>query len=106
MTAMETGELAGFLFYFDPDYNYSGQTANLAGNAGTYFEGIVYLPDQEVQISGNAEINTDSPLSVIVANTIDIVGNSEITFGVDEDKWGDALPSTMWDEEIQAYLMK
>jgi hypothetical protein len=67
--------MEGVLFYQDrnsPD----NITHNISGGATMSLEGIIYFPNQNLQFSGGTEI--DPVTTVIVADTIDFVGNTNI----------------------------
>jgi hypothetical protein len=105
LTAMTTGELKGFVVFFDPRADLS-QTSQFTGTPGTYFEGILYFAEQDVTVSGDAEVNTASPLSVLIANTITLNGNGSIHFNVDQPNTYIELPDVLYDKTILTYISK
>jgi hypothetical protein len=75
LSAPTDGDMEGVLFYQDrnsPD----NITHNISGGATMSLEGIIYFPNQNLQFSGGTEI--DPVTTVIVADTIDFVGNTNI----------------------------
>src|SRR6476659_2148579 len=58
LIAPTNGPLPGFAIFLDPDgpSGLAGSASSLSGQAELYFEGIVYLPKQEVTVSGSASV--------------------------------------------------
>lgn len=105
LVAMDSGELAGFLFFFDPDADLT-QTSSFSGNSSTYFEGILHFGRRDVSVSGGGVVNTGSPLSVLIANTITLNGNAQINFAVDEDATDLPIPDEIYNKSISPYLVQ
>lgn len=98
-------QLAGFLIYFDPSADHS-LTSTLSGNANVYFEGILYFGDHDLVVSGNGSVNTDSPFSVVVANTIAFNGNAKLHFSADEDNTDLPVPPEIFEKVVIPYLVR
>ena len=67
----------GFVIFLNPS-GPTGLAANastLSGQSELYFEGVVYLPQQQVTITGTAEAFAPSPWTSFIADTIQITGN-------------------------------
>jgi hypothetical protein len=67
----------GFVIFLDPS-GPTGLAANastLSGQSELYFEGVVYLPGQQVTITGTATAFAPSPWTSFIADTIQITGN-------------------------------
>lgn len=105
-TAMSTGELAGFIFYFDPASPISGSTSQFSGNPDTYFEGIMYLGGHEMEINGDGSVNTTSPFSIIVADTVKLNGNATVTFNVERDKTDLEVPDELFYRSVTARIIR
>jgi Flp pilus assembly protein TadG len=80
LVAPTTGPFAGFVIFLDPN-GPSGTPASssqLSGKSELYFEGVVYLPQQSVTITGTAEVFAPSPWTSFVADTLQITGNGSL----------------------------
>jgi Flp pilus assembly protein TadG len=80
LVAPTSGSLAGFVIFLDPNGASGAPAASsqLSGNSELYFEGVVYLPKQQVTITGNAESFAPSPWTSFVADTLVIAGNGKL----------------------------
>jgi len=105
-TAMSTGKLAGFIFYFDPNSPIATVASEFSGNSDTYFEGILYFGNHDVNINGEGAVNTTSPFSIIVANTIKLNGNATITFNVEADRTDLTPPPELYYRHVIARITK
>jgi Flp pilus assembly protein TadG len=67
----------GFVIYLDPSgpTGLAANSSSLSGQSELYFEGIVYLPGQQVNVSGTAEAFAPSPWTSFIADTFKITGN-------------------------------
>ncbi len=75
LTAAGSGELPGILFYHDrnsPD----NVTHTFSGGSTMHLEGILYFPNQGVKFAGGSSLNSST--SLIIADTVDFVGNTDI----------------------------
>ena len=59
-SAMTTGELAGFVIYLDPD-GVPKSKSHISGGGDTTYEGVLYFPNQKLEISGTGSVTTPSP---------------------------------------------
>jgi hypothetical protein len=94
IVATKTGPLAGFVFFLDPS-GPSGSAATesqLAGSAEMYFEGVIYLPQQRVVITGGAETFTPSPYTAYIADRLDFQGNGKLVINNDTTKTSVPIP--------------
>ena len=67
----------GFVIFLNPN-GPTGTPANastLSGQSELYFEGVVYMPGQQVTITGTAQSFAPSPWTSFIADTIQITGN-------------------------------
>jgi len=56
-----------------------GQVSKLSGQASIVFGGLIYLPNQHIELAGKASSNSITPTySGIIARTVDIVGQGEL----------------------------
>ena len=76
LTASETGAFAGVLFYQDRRAPDSG-TNLINGNANSTLQGAIYMPNQEVEFSGNSGMNTNC--LQIASRRITFTGNNNIS---------------------------
>lgn len=106
LIAMSTGKLKGFIFYFDPNSDLSSTTSQFSGDNTTYFEGIMYFGRQRVDMNGNGSVNSTSPFSVIVADTIKMNGNASVTFNVDPANTDLVVPDELYYRDITGYLIE
>lgn len=67
----------GFVIYLDPSgpTGLAANSSTLSGQSELYFEGVVYLPSQQLTISGTAETFAPSPWTSFIADTVQITGN-------------------------------
>ncbi|MEC9343595.1 MAG: hypothetical protein VYD64_07085, partial [Pseudomonadota bacterium] len=103
--AMATGELAGFVFFFDPDADLS-HTSSFSGNSSTYFEGIMYFGKRNVTVDGEGAVNTHSPFSALIANTVTLNGNASIHFAVEDDYKDLPVPEELYNKSITPRLAR
>lgn len=102
----ESGVLAGYAIYFDPSATYKSDTT-LWGNAVKDFEGIMYLGDADLVLGGNASMNSSSSFSVLIANTLQLNGSSDITYKIDDAKTDLKVPDILKGKEnIVAHLSR
>ena len=74
LTAAGSGDLPGILFYHDR--NSPNAFHNFTGGTGMHVEGILYFPNQDIKFAGGSAL--DSSTSLIIADTVDFVGNADI----------------------------
>jgi Flp pilus assembly protein TadG len=79
------GSLPGFAIFLDPTgpTGLAADASSLSGQAELYFEGIVYLPKQQVTVSGNASAFAPSPYTSYIGDTLRFVGNGELVINND-----------------------
>jgi Flp pilus assembly protein TadG len=97
ITATKTGLLAGFVFFLDPSGS-SGIAATgskLAGTAEMYFEGVVYLPQQQLVVTGGSEAFTPSPYTAYIADKLDFQGNGKLVINNDMTKTSVPIPDVL-----------
>jgi len=98
IVAPATGAMPGFAIFLDP----SGPTGNaatsssLSGQSELYWEGIVYLPGQQVTVSGTAEAFAPSPYTSYIADTLSFVGNGELVINNDTTLTKLPIPTALY----------
>jgi Flp pilus assembly protein TadG len=80
--------LAGFVFFLEPSgpSGMAAPSSQLSGSSDLYFEGVIYLPGQLVNITGSAEVDSPSPYTSFIADRIDINGNGTLVINNDPSK--------------------
>jgi len=77
--------LPGFAIFLDPDgpTGLAGSTSSLSGQSELYFEGIVYLPQQLVTVTGSASVVAPSPYTSYIGDTLRFTGNGDLVINND-----------------------
>jgi len=98
LVAAASGPLPGFAIFLDPDgpSGLAGSTSSLSGQSELYFEGIVYLPKQEVTVSGNASAFAPSPYTSYIGDTLRFVGNGDLVINNDTSMTALPLPKALY----------
>jgi Flp pilus assembly protein TadG len=98
LVAAANGPLPGFAIFLDPDgpSGLAGSFSSLSGQAELYFEGIVYLPKQEVTVSGNASAFAPSPYTSYIGDTLRFVGNGDLVINNDTSMTALPLPKSLY----------
>ncbi len=97
LVAPTDGPLPGFAIFLDPDgpSGLAGSASSLSGQSELYFEGIVYLPKQEVTVSGNASAFAPSPYTSYIGDTLRFVGNGDLVINNDTSMTALPLPKSL-----------
>jgi Flp pilus assembly protein TadG len=79
------GYLPGFVIFLDPSgpSGLAADFSSLSGQSELYFEGIIYLPRQQVTVSGGALAFAPSPYTSYIGDTLRFVGNGELVINND-----------------------
>jgi hypothetical protein len=95
LIAPSAGPMAGFAIFLDPNGASGAPAASsqLSGQSELYFEGVVYLPKQQVIITGSAEAFAPSPWTSFVADTFQITGNGSIVIHNDTSLTSVPIPA-------------
>ena len=98
LVAPTGGSLPGFAIFLDPDgpSGLAGSTSSLSGQSELYFEGIVYLPKQEVTVSGNGSVVAPSPYTSYIGDTLRFVGNGDLVINNDTSLTQLPLPTSLY----------
>ena len=98
LVAPTDGPLPGFAIFLDPDgpSGLAGSFSSLSGQSELYFEGIVYLPKQEVTVSGNASAFAPSPYTSYIGDTLRFVGNGDLVINNDTSLTALPLPKSLY----------
>jgi Flp pilus assembly protein TadG len=97
LVAPTSGPLAGFVFFLDPrgPTGFAANSSQLAGTAEMYFEGVVYLPQQHVALSGGSQTVTPSPYTGYIVDTLEINGNGTLVINNDATKTNVPIPTAL-----------
>jgi hypothetical protein len=97
IVAPTSGPLPGFAIFLEPSgpSGLAGTTSSLSGQAELYFEGIVYLPKQEVTVNGNASVVAPSPYTSYIGDTLRFVGNGDLVINNDTSLTALPLPTSL-----------
>lgn len=82
LVAPTSGPMAGFVFFLDPTAA-AGATSSLSGSSETFYEGVIYLPTQKLEISGSSTSFTPSPLTMYVVDTVLFSGSADLIVNAD-----------------------
>jgi Flp pilus assembly protein TadG len=98
LVAASNGPLPGFAIFLDPDgpSGLAGSFSSLSGQSELYFEGIVYLPKQQVTVSGNASAFAPSPYTSYIGDTLRFVGNGDLVINNDTSLTQLPLPTSLY----------
>ena len=85
LVAPTDGSLPGFAIFLDPNgpTGLAADFSSLSGQAELYFEGIIYLPKQQVTVSGTALAFAPAPYTSYIGDTLRFVGNGELVINND-----------------------
>jgi Flp pilus assembly protein TadG len=91
------GPLPSFAIFLDPSgpSGLAARFSTLSGQAELYFEGIIYLPQQEVTVTGNAVAVAPSPYTSYIGDTLRFVGNGELIINNDTSKTALPIPTAL-----------
>lgn len=97
LVAPTDGPLPGFAIFLDPSgpTGLAGTASSLSGQSELYFEGIVYLPKQQVTVSGNASVVAPSPYTSYIGDTLRFVGNGDLVINNDTSLTNLPLPKAV-----------
>jgi len=89
-----TQPFPGFVIFLDPNgpTGPAATSSQLSGQAELYFEGVVYMPGQQVTITGTAEAFAPSPWTSFIADTVQISGNGSFVINNDTTKTAVPIP--------------
>jgi Flp pilus assembly protein TadG len=95
LSAQTTGPLAGFVIYVDPTSTPLSKSV-ISGSGNTSYEGILYFPNQKLEISGTGSVSTPSPFTAFVANNFLFTGGSTLSINVDATKTTVPIPAGLY----------
>ena len=95
LKAMSTGSLAGFVVYLDPA---AGRLAKsvVSGGGDTVYEGVLYFPNQKLELSGTSTASSPSPFTAFVANNFLFSGGSQLSINIDKDNTTVPIPAGLY----------
>jgi len=88
----KSGCLAGFVFYLDPAGKQMDKSA-ISGGSEMYFEGGMYFPQQQLNLSGGSGNYSLSPFTAIAAGTFNLSSSSAINLYSDPSKTSVPVPA-------------
>lgn len=89
--AVDTGPLASFVVYLDPKATPAAKSV-ISGGGGTKFEGIMYLPNQKLEMSGGS---TATGFTVYIAKNFLFSGGSQFNVAVDRTMTSLPIPAAV-----------
>ena len=92
LVASNSGALAGFVFFLDPS-NSPASSSELSGSSELYFEGLIYLPQQQVTLTGGSSTYTPAPFTMYIADTIRISGNGSLVINANPAQTSVPIPA-------------
>jgi Flp pilus assembly protein TadG len=97
IVAPTNGPLPGFAIFLDPSgpSGLAATSSSLSGQSELYFEGVIYLPQQQVTVSGTAGAVAPSPYTSFIADTLHFVGNGELVINNDTTKTSVPIPTAL-----------
>jgi hypothetical protein len=97
LVASSSGPFAGFVFFLDPQgpTGLAATSSQLSGTAEMYFEGVIYLPQQRVALTGGSEGYTPSPYTAFIMDTLDISGSGAMVINNDASKTSVPIPAAL-----------
>jgi hypothetical protein len=60
-----------------------------------YFEGVIYLPQQRVDLNGGSEAYSPSPYTAFVVDTLNITGNGSLVINNDTTRTSVTIPPAL-----------
>jgi len=93
-SAMTSGLLKGFVFFLDPSGGPNSKS-DLSGASQLYFEGVIYLPSQQLNLSGGSTGYTNAPFTGYVVDTINMSSSTTLTINSDPTKTSVPIPSAI-----------
>jgi hypothetical protein len=72
LTAPNSGQYAGILFYQDPN---DTNGPSIGGDASSFFDGVLYFPTAEVTFYGNSSIGD---VAVVIADALALSGHPTV----------------------------
>ena len=95
LTAPSTGTLAGFVFFVDNKTGTPKSQSQLSGGSTIYYNGILYMPGQQVGLSGQTAAGVTSPYTAYVADTFTLSGSSAVNINADTTKAAGPVPTAL-----------
>jgi Flp pilus assembly protein TadG len=97
IVAPTNGPLPGFVIFLDPSgpSGLAASSSSLSGQSELYFEGVIYLPRQQVTVSGTAGAVAPSPYTSFIADTLSFVGNGELVINNNTNMTSVPIPTAL-----------
>ena len=94
LSAPIDGDYAGVLVFADPAPGKSTKH-NMTGKTDLVYEGTIYLPDGDLEVTGQGDLTNVSPYTMLIAREIKIGGNGKVVFNSDYAASDVPLPEGM-----------
>jgi Flp pilus assembly protein TadG len=91
LIATSSGILAGFVFYLDSSGK-PNKSSQLSGGSQLYYEGVIYMPGQNINLSGESAGSSVSPFTAYVADTFTFSGSAQLDINADATKTSVPIP--------------
>jgi Flp pilus assembly protein TadG len=97
LIAPTTGTFAGFVFFLDPNgpSGPAASSSSLSGSGEMYYEGVIYLPKEHVDLTGGSQSFTPSPYTAYIMDTISISGNGTLVINSDPAQTTVPIPAAL-----------
>jgi len=89
LSAPTSGAMEGILFFQDRSIGAGSPASSIVGNAQSTFDGVIYFPTTAIRYVGNS---SGSGYTILVADTISVVGNASLQIGNDYSSLTDGSP--------------
>jgi Flp pilus assembly protein TadG len=99
ISAPSSGLFAGIAIAQDPASIPSSENLVIGGGQ-VEVNGILYFPKQPLKVTGNGQIGTQSDQFAIIADTVSIEGNGQLTIAIGQDYQSAGLPPLSESHEV------
>lgn len=104
ISAPTSGTYAGVAFY--SDRTSATQTSALSGSNSLDIEGTIYLPNHDLSYSGSNSATLPANFTVLIANTVEFTGSSEVSIRSNFDASDVPVPTTVLQGRIMPRLIR
>ena len=94
LTSPAAGPYANIQFLQRDEASTSGLTSTLQGTARLSYDGLMLIPSQKLEITGNAKLTAKSPNYAIIADTLLVHGNGSLAITTENARNLAVGPST------------
>jgi hypothetical protein len=93
LSAMTTGDMAGMLF-FRRGSDSSPLLAEIASNSETYFEGVIYFPNDKLRFHSGVTSNTGADWTAIIAKELEVSSGTKLNVNANPSSVPNPLMAT------------